>query len=192
MHLPRRMFRREVERGEVVEVVLDVRSFGQAEAHLGEDRDHLVHHLHDRVHATGPARRRRAEERSSAPAASSASSFAAASSYITSRGDGGGDAVAQAVDQRTLNASLIRATCRPGTSADRGDRARLAEKASTRRASERGQGLRRFAVTRELMFASASIDFEIAHAALRPLRLAQEGARHLPRKRDGGGGSDFA
>ena len=51
VHLPRRMFRRDVERGEIVEVVLDVRAFGHGEAHLAEDRDHLVDGLADRMDA---------------------------------------------------------------------------------------------------------------------------------------------
>ena len=49
VHLPRRMIRRNVERGEVVEVVLDVRAFGNCEAHLGKDGDQLLDHLRDRV-----------------------------------------------------------------------------------------------------------------------------------------------
>ena len=56
MHLARRVAGREVERGEIVEVALDVRPFGDGEAHLGEDGDHLVHHLADRVDAPGSRR----------------------------------------------------------------------------------------------------------------------------------------
>ncbi len=52
MHLPRRVLGREIQRGEVVEVVLDVRPLGEGEAHLGEDGDHLVHRLQGRVHAS--------------------------------------------------------------------------------------------------------------------------------------------
>ena len=46
---------REVQRGEVVEVGLDVGPFRHREAHVGEDGGELVHHLADRVDA--PARR---------------------------------------------------------------------------------------------------------------------------------------
>ena len=49
LHLPRRMVGRDVEGGEVVPVVLDVRTLGPGEAHLAEDRDELVHHLADRM-----------------------------------------------------------------------------------------------------------------------------------------------
>ena len=59
MHLPRRMVGRDVERGEVVEVVLDVRAFGDREAHLAEDRDDLVDGLADRVDAALGFRPRR-------------------------------------------------------------------------------------------------------------------------------------
>ena len=41
-HLPGRMLRRDVERLEIVPVVLDVRTFGDGEAHVGEDRDDLL------------------------------------------------------------------------------------------------------------------------------------------------------
>ena len=58
VHLPRRVAGREIERREVVEVVLDVRAFRHREAHLGEHRDHLVHHLQRRMHRALAARRR--------------------------------------------------------------------------------------------------------------------------------------
>jgi hypothetical protein len=49
LHLPRRMLGRDVERLEIVPVVLDVRAFGDREAHVGEDRDDLLGDLRDRV-----------------------------------------------------------------------------------------------------------------------------------------------
>ena len=49
LHLPRRMVGRDVERGEVVPVVLDVGTVGPGEAHLAEDGGELVHHLADRM-----------------------------------------------------------------------------------------------------------------------------------------------
>ncbi len=39
-----------------MEVVFDVRAFGDFEAHLGEDRDHLIHDLKRRVDAALGAR----------------------------------------------------------------------------------------------------------------------------------------
>jgi hypothetical protein len=58
-HLPRGMLGRDVERGEVVPVVLDVRPLGDRETHLAEDRGQLVDGLADRVHAAIGQRARR-------------------------------------------------------------------------------------------------------------------------------------
>ena len=49
--LPRRMLGRNVERGEIVEVGLDVRPLGDREAHIGEDLGDLVGDLAHRVDA---------------------------------------------------------------------------------------------------------------------------------------------
>ena len=49
VHLARRVLRRDIERREIVEVVLDVGPFDDAEAHVGENRDQLIQHLADRV-----------------------------------------------------------------------------------------------------------------------------------------------
>ena len=45
------MLRRNVKRGEIVEVGLDVRSLGDREAHIGEDLGDLVGDLGNRVDA---------------------------------------------------------------------------------------------------------------------------------------------
>ena len=47
--LARGMVRRDVERGEIVEIVLDMRPLGDDETHLAEDRDDLVDGLADRM-----------------------------------------------------------------------------------------------------------------------------------------------
>ena len=57
VHLARRMADREIERGEIVVVGLDVRPFGDREAEVGEDRGDLVDHLADRMDAAGLERR---------------------------------------------------------------------------------------------------------------------------------------
>jgi hypothetical protein len=57
VHLARRMAGREVERGEIVVVGLDVGTFGDRKAHIGEDRGDLVDHLADRVDAAALGRR---------------------------------------------------------------------------------------------------------------------------------------
>ena|GEM_PF-6283577 len=51
VHLPRRVAFGEVERGEIVEVGLDVRAFGDGEAHIGEDRGYFVDYLAHRMDA---------------------------------------------------------------------------------------------------------------------------------------------
>ena len=53
------MLGRNVQRGEIVPVVLDVRTFGDGEAHLAEDRGQLVDRLADRVDAAVGQRSRR-------------------------------------------------------------------------------------------------------------------------------------
>ena len=53
MHLARRMAGREIERGEIVVVGLDVRPFGDGEAEIGEDGGDLVDDLADRMDAAG-------------------------------------------------------------------------------------------------------------------------------------------
>ena len=58
VHLPRRMLGRDVERVEVVQVVLDVRALGDGEAHVAEDRDDLLDGLADRMDAALGARPR--------------------------------------------------------------------------------------------------------------------------------------
>src|ERR1700744_4798848 len=52
LHLARRMVWRDIEGGEVLEVVLDIRTFGDAETHLAENGDDLIDSLADRVQAT--------------------------------------------------------------------------------------------------------------------------------------------
>ena len=53
----RRMVLREIELGEIVIVGLDVGTFGDGEAHIGEDRGQLVDDLRDRMDAPGLERR---------------------------------------------------------------------------------------------------------------------------------------
>src|SRR4029077_3320967 len=52
--LPCRVLGRDVESGEVVEILLDMRPLGYCETHLPEDRHDLVDCLADRVDASGP------------------------------------------------------------------------------------------------------------------------------------------
>ena len=50
------MFRRNIEGGKVIEIFLDLRALGDAEAHLGKDFGHFVNHLTDGVDAAGVGR----------------------------------------------------------------------------------------------------------------------------------------
>ncbi len=52
MHRPRRMRFGHVERGEIMPLILDLRPFGNGEAHVGEDFGQFVHHLADRMYRT--------------------------------------------------------------------------------------------------------------------------------------------
>ena len=53
MHLARRMADREIQRGEIVVVGLDIRALGDGEAEIAEDRGDLVDDLADRMDAAG-------------------------------------------------------------------------------------------------------------------------------------------
>ena len=57
VHLAGRMTFGEVQRGEIVIVGLDIRTFGDREAHVGEDRGDLVDDLADRMDAAALGRR---------------------------------------------------------------------------------------------------------------------------------------
>ena len=107
VHLPRRMFGREVQGGEVVEVGLDVRPLGHREAHLGEDGDHLIHHLHGGMHAA-PAPRRGGQGQVDALGGQAPVELGGFHLRLA-LGQPAGHGVAQAVDQRALLAAFLRA-----------------------------------------------------------------------------------
>ena len=100
VHRARRMGLGNVERGEIVPVVLDFRTFGDGKAHIGEDFGQLVHHLADRVHR--PLRRSigAGNVMSSRSVARRAFSTAVSSAAFL-RGKRIGYRFAQAIDQRT-------------------------------------------------------------------------------------------
>ncbi|MNQ92180.1 hypothetical protein D3C85_1075970 [compost metagenome] len=105
VHFPRRVLGREVQGGEVVEVVLDVRAFGHGEAHFGEQGDHLVHDLHGRVH---PALAPRTARKGQVDALCQQAGVQLGGLQLgLLGGDGGGDAVAQPVDDRPLLAAFV-------------------------------------------------------------------------------------
>ena len=51
MHLPRRMLGRDIERGKIMEIVLDMRPFGDFEIHRRENFHHFFQNLCERVDA---------------------------------------------------------------------------------------------------------------------------------------------
>ncbi|MNQ71462.1 hypothetical protein D3C85_861300 [compost metagenome] len=105
VHFPRRVLRREVQGGEVMEVVLDVRALGHSEAHLGEDGDHLIHDLHGRVH---PALAARTAGQGQVDALGQQAGVQLGGLQRgLPGGQGGGDAVAQTVDDRPLLAAFV-------------------------------------------------------------------------------------
>ena len=53
------MLGRNVERGKIVEIILDVGTLGDRKSHLAEDGDDLIHGLADRMHAAFGLRQRR-------------------------------------------------------------------------------------------------------------------------------------
>ena len=124
MHLPCRMFGREIQRREIVEIVLDVRAFGDGEAHVGEDGNHLVHDLHGRMHRAGTARPRgqgQVDVLGLQPGVQ-----LGAFQLGLAGAQGCRNPVAQAVDHRPLFAPLIRAQ-RPHPLEQAGDGAGFAE-----------------------------------------------------------------
>ena len=93
VHRPRRMAFGDVERGEIVPVVLDLGPGRDREAEIGEDLGELVHHLADRMDAALARRRRpagscraaRSPAARSSAAPSSAALRAASASVTASR-----------------------------------------------------------------------------------------------------------
>ena len=147
VHLPRRVLGREVQRREVVEVVLDVRAFG---------------------HARSPSRRRWRSSRPS-PAWSDGreplrrggggqGEVDALGGQLgvqlgglqrgLALGDGGGDAVAQAVDLRALARGARPGSSRPATSAGRRSSRTCRARRRARLPGRRGRRRRRCAAVR--------------------------------------------
>ena len=114
VHLARRMAFGEVELGEVEIVGLDVRPFGDREAHVGEDRRELVDHLADRMDAARPRPVSRAPAGSRRPSRWRAAHRARPRRARSRRAVSAvGDALLQAVDQRALLLALAPASCAP-------------------------------------------------------------------------------
>ena len=126
VHLPRRVVGRNVERGEIVEVVFDVGAFGDGEALGGEDGDDFVHHLADRMDSAqrlGAHRQRHVD-----PLGGELGFQIAGGDGCLSRIDGGGDGVFGEVDRLAARLALFRPQ-RPQALHQFGDGAFFAQRA---------------------------------------------------------------
>ena len=108
MHLPRRMALGDVELGEVEVVGLDVGTFGDGEAHVGEDGGELVGHLADRMDAAGLRRALAHRQRDVDGLGVEALIERGALERLLAGGERGADAVLEAVDERALQLALVR------------------------------------------------------------------------------------
>ncbi len=98
----RRMVFREIQLGEIVIVGLDVGTFGDGEAHVGEDRRQFVDHLGDRMHAADLGRRFAHRQRDVDALGVEPRLQRRVLERVAARGERGVDAILEAVDQRTL------------------------------------------------------------------------------------------
>ena len=106
VHRPRRMALGNVERGEIVPVVLDLRPRRDREAQIGEDFRQLVHHLTDRMHRAGQrriGRQRHVDRLGREPRIKRR-----ALQGSLARADCVGNRLAQRVDARTFRLTLLR------------------------------------------------------------------------------------
>ncbi len=148
VHLARRMAGREVELGEIVVVALDVRPFGDGEAHLGENGGDLVHHLADRMDAPGLDAGQGNGQRDVERLALELRLERRALEHRAPRRERFSDLILQRIDGRAVRLALVRRELAERREqrgdrsllAERGDARRL-ERAFVRRAFNRGQRL---------------------------------------------------
>ena len=119
VHLARRMAFGEVQRGEIVIVGLDIRTFGDRETHIAEDRGDLVDHLADRMDAAALGRRLPHRQRHIDLFGGEPRGDRGILQFGLARAERLGDAVLQAVDGRALGLPLLRRSSSPASSAAR-------------------------------------------------------------------------
>ncbi len=124
MHLARGMRRRNVERGEIIVVGLDLRAFGDGETHIAEDLHDLVVDLGQRMDP--PARLAARGKREVEALFHQAARQLDFAERGFARGNRGGHAVLEAVDRGAPRFALLRAHCAEGFE-ELGDAALLAE-----------------------------------------------------------------
>jgi hypothetical protein len=137
------MLGRDVERREIVEIVLDMRPFGDGEAHLAEDRDEFVDRLADRMDAAlglGPDRQRDVDPLGRQPCLELARRQPPGGAL-----DGGGNFVLEGVEGRAgrlaglrvERAEALHPLGNAALAAERGD-AHLLQRLAARRGVDRG------------------------------------------------------
>ena len=131
MHLPRRMAVGEIQLGEVIVVGLDVGTFGHREAHVGEDRGEFVDDLADRMDAPGVGRVIRGRQGDVDRFGDEPPLQRRALEHLAPRRHRLGDAILEAVDERTSVLALLRRHFAQRRQ-QRGDRALLAERGDPR------------------------------------------------------------
>ena len=131
VHLARRMAGREVELGEIVVVALDVRPFGDGEAHLGENGDDLVHHLADRMDAPGLDAGQGNRQRDVERLALELGLKRRALEHRAPRRERFRDLILQRIDGRALRFTLVRRELAE-RGEQRGNRSLLAERSDAR------------------------------------------------------------
>ena len=103
---------REIQLGEVVVVGLDVGTFRDGKAHVGEDGGELVGHLADRMHAAGLGRRLAHRQRDVDGFDGQPRVERGGAKRVLGGSDRGGDAFLQAVDRGALHLALVRRSSR--------------------------------------------------------------------------------
>ena len=118
---------RKIQLGEIVIVGLDIGTFGDGEAHIGEDRGEFVDDLRDRMHAADLERRFAHRQRDVDALAVEPLGQRHILERVAACAERGIDAILEPVDERTLRLALLRRQ-RAERFQERSDRAVLAER----------------------------------------------------------------
>src|SRR5262249_21850823 len=98
----------EIQLGEVVVIRLDIGTFGNSEAHVGENRGQLIGNLADRVYPTGFGGCLANGQRNVDSFGIESGVERSRGKFVLCRSDGNGDPILQSIDGGTLDLSVIR------------------------------------------------------------------------------------